>query len=422
MRITHLSTTDQAGGAARSAYRLHQGLLEIGCDSKMLVHRKVSTDPRVLVFAPPRDLAARVRRAIRGRFLSRNRRALEAVPPGASLLSEDRSEYGADVLGQLPGQDVLHLHWIANFFDCQEFFRRVPRELPLVWTLHDMNPFTGGCHFDDGCGKFVDACGACPQLASRRAGDFTAQCLRRKKDALGKIAAQRLHVVAPSRWMAGEAQKSAVLRRFPVSVIPYGLDTGVFQPRDKQQARQAFGIPARAKVILFVADSAEEKRKGLHVLLQALEGLDADSGAHLVSLGRGLPAPSIKISSQNLGFLREDEKLALAYSAADVFVAPSLQDNFPNTILEALACGVPVITFAAGGCAEQVENGRTGLHVPAGDARQLRNAVTGLLGDAALRAAMSQAARQAAVDKYSLRLQAERYRSLYETLLQGRAR
>jgi glycosyltransferase involved in cell wall biosynthesis len=420
MRITHLSTTDQSGGAARAAYRLHRGLLEAGCDSKMLVQRKVSSDPCVLTFAPPGDPASRLRRAILGRYLSRKRRALEALPQGASLVSEDRSEQGADVLRQLPGQDVLHLHWCSGFFDYRMFFRQVPPDLPLLWTLHDMFAFTGGCHFDDGCGKYAAACGACPQLHSVRADDFSADSLRRKKSAMEALAPERLHLVAPSRWMAGEAQKSRVLRKFPVSVIPYGLDMQVFQPHDRQKARREFGIPADARVILFVADSMEEKRKGLHKLLEALEGLEEQIGTRLVSLGRGVEASGLRIAVQNLGYVREDEKLALAYSAADVFVAPSLQDNFPNTVLEAFSCGVPVIAFAAGGCAEQVEQGRTGLLVPVGDALGLRESIVALLGNAESRAGMSRACRQEALEKYALRVQAARYQSLYESLLQGR--
>jgi hypothetical protein len=184
MRIIHLSTTDQAGGAARAAYRLQQGLRRIGCDSKMLVQRKASSDPSVLAFVPPDDFGRRVRRAIRGRYLSRNRRWLEALPKGASFLSEDRSENGADVLRQLAGQEILNLHWVAGFFDYQKFFEQVPPGLPIVWTLHDMNPFSGGCHFDDGCGKFVNSCGACPQLQSADPHYFSERCGRRKKSAL----------------------------------------------------------------------------------------------------------------------------------------------------------------------------------------------------------------------------------------------
>jgi glycosyltransferase involved in cell wall biosynthesis len=421
MRITHLSTTDQAGGAARAAYRLHQGLLQIGCDSKMLVQRKITSDLSVSEFVPPRDLPTRLRRAVLGRYLARHRRALEALPQGATIFTEDRSEHGADVLDQLPGQEILNLHWCSGFFDYQTFFRKVPRPLPMVWTLHDMNAFTGGCHFDHACGKFAASCGTCPQLGSHKGNDFSAQCLQRKKNALEKIPAGRLHVVTPSRWMAGEAKKSSVLGKFDVSVIPYGLDTHVFRPMDKLQARRLFGIAADAKVILFIADSLEEKRKGLDKLLLALEGLDSQTGLHLVSLGRGVQMPSVKVPVKSLGFVRDDAEVAMAYSAADLFVAPSLQDNFPNTILEAFACGIPVISFAAGGCVEQVEHGRTGLLVPVGDHAQLRQAITGLLDNAAMRAAMSPACRQTAVDKYSLRLQAEQYQLLYQKMVQGGA-
>ena len=419
MRITHLSTTDQAGGAARAAYRLHRGLLKIGCDSKMLVQRKVSSDPTVLTFAPPDDLPTRFRRAVLGRYLSRNRRRLEALTEGASLLSEDRSEHGADVLRQLPGQEILNLHWVAGFFDYQKFFGQAPRNLPMVWTLHDMNPFTGGCHFDNNCDKFLNACGACPQLNSTDVNDFSAQCWKRKKSALADIRKERIHLATPSHWMAGEARKSSILGGFASTVIPYGLDTEIFRPRDKPLARKSFDLPADARIVLFVADSLVEKRKGLAQLLQAMEGLHGASEVCLASLGRGLDLPAGNLSVRNLGYVRDDEKLALAYSAADVFVAPSLQDNFPNTILEAFACGTPVITYSVGGCAEQVRDGATGMLVKPGEPEHLRDAIRRLLENPKLRAKMSEECRRTAVEDYSLEVQAARYKQLYEKLIQA---
>jgi len=364
---------------------------------------------------------ARLRRKIRGRSLSRSRRRLEARPPGASFFSEDRSELDADILQQLPGQDVLNLHWVAELFEYGLFFRRVPPNLPMVWTLHDMNPFTGGCHFDDGCGKYLAQCGACPQLGSSNPNDFSAKCWHRKKSALDHITKEQLHIVTPSRWLAGEAQKSDILAKYPVSVIPYGLDTEIFQPREKQLARGSLGIPPNAKVILFVADSTEEKRKGLHKLLQAIEGLEGIEDVLLVCLGRGLEPASSKIPVKNLGYVPEDEKLSQVYSAADIFVAPSLQDNLPNTILEALACGLPVIAFAVGGCMDLVQEGQTGLLAKLNDHEHLRAALMTLLQNPELRTKMSRASRLAAETNYSLKTQAARYKLLYKSLISANA-
>jgi glycosyltransferase involved in cell wall biosynthesis len=220
--------------------------------------------------------------------------------------------------------------------------------------------------------------------------------------------------------MAGEVRKSSILGRFPSTVIPYGLDTEVYRPYDKQTARRPLGIPEDAQVVLFVADSLEEKRKGLYQLLQAVNGLSAVKGLCLASLGRGLDLPVGSLAMRNLGYVREDEKLALAYSAADVFVAPSLQDNFPNTILEAFACGTPVVTYDVGGCAEQVRDGVTGRLAKPGDPEQLREGIAGLLENAELRARMSEACRRTAVENYRLEIQATRYKELYESLIQDK--
>ena len=162
MRITHVNTFDLTGGAARAVYRLHTGLKELGHDSRLLVLQKESSDPTVIPFEPPLDWPIRLRRAFRRRYFARSQRVVASRPAGSTYFSDDRSQHGADALGGVPSSDILHLHWIAEFVDYRDFFRRLPREMPIVWTLHDMNPFTGGCHFDGGCGKYLEQCGACP--------------------------------------------------------------------------------------------------------------------------------------------------------------------------------------------------------------------------------------------------------------------
>jgi glycosyltransferase involved in cell wall biosynthesis len=416
MKITHISTTDQAGGAARAAYRLHRGLLELGCESRMLVQRKVSNDPTVTQFSPPVDPGTRLRRSLLRRLLAKRRRALESLPKGATFMSDDRSEHGADILNQLPGQDVLNLHWVAGCFDYRLFFRRVPSNLPIIWTLHDMNPFTGGCHYDGGCGKYLKACEACPQLNSTHSNDFSSQSWHRKEDAFRNMSEQCLYIVTPSNWLAHEVKKSSLLGKFPVSVIPNGLDTEAFQPRNKQFARQLFKIPEKAKVILFLADAAEEKRKGLHVLLESLAGIESKNDFYLLGLGRGLEVRDLRIPYKNLGYIREDITLSLVYSAADIFVAPSLQDNLPNTIVEAIACGLPVVASSVGGCVDLVREGETGILVKAGDCTQLHNAMINLLQDPPLRGTMSKACRQFAERQHSLKIQASSYQELYHNL------
>jgi glycosyltransferase involved in cell wall biosynthesis len=420
VRITHINSYDSTGGAARAAYRLHTGLLSVGQESKLLVQHKDTDDNTVLLFGPPLDVPTRFRRIIKRRFLPYSRKLLTSRPAGSTFMSDDRSEHNGDVLRQVPSSDILNLHWVAGSFEYISFFRKVPPNLPIVWTLHDMNPFTGGCHFDGGCGKFNENCGACPQMGSSELDDFSAHVWKRKSEAFASVGANMMQIVAPSRWLAAEAKKSSLFGHLPVTVIPYGLETDRFQPRDRHFARQLFEIPSEAKVVLFVADWANEKRKGLDLLLEAIRGLGDLPGLYVFAVGRNVSSKVLGACSKTINYIRDDLTLSLVYSTADVFVVPSLEDNLPLTALEALACGIPTVAFSVGGIPDIVREGQTGILTPTGDVGALRRAIAELLQNPKRRATMSQECRRVAVQEYSLDVQARRYVTLYEELA-GRA-
>ncbi|MGB7283448.1 MAG: glycosyltransferase family 4 protein [Candidatus Acidiferrum sp.] len=419
MRITHVSTYDISGGAARAAYRLHAGLRRLGYDSQMLVAHKASEDSNVTVFRPARGLFNRIRRRVLSGYLAQSWRGLPSRPTGATFFTDDRSTFGAEMVEQLPPCDILQLHWIATFVDYGKLFRRVPRELPIVWTLHDMNPFTGGCHYAGNCERFRGRCGACPELLSADAEDFSAEAWRRKERALGCRGGRGIQVVTPSRWLAEQARGSTLFGKMPIEVIPYGVDTETFRQRDRKAARERFGVAAEAKVALFVAEWADEKRKGLTLLVEAFRRMKYLPGFCLAAIGRELPKELADVRSVTIGRVCDELTMSMAYSLADIFVIPSIQDNLPNTALEALACGTPVVGSDAGGIPEIVRDGATGLLFPAGDARSLAAAIEALLGDDERRAAMGAECRRVAVEGYALEIQAKRYANLYEEMLRG---
>jgi glycosyltransferase involved in cell wall biosynthesis len=385
----------------------------------MLVQNRQSADPLVIRFQPSKNPFIRLRRGIKKRYLARAQASF-VRPQGASLFSDDRSPNNADVLGQLPPSDILNLHWVAEFIDYREFFRKIPARLPVVWTLHDMNPFTGGCHFDGGCGRFAERCGACPQLGSSDAEDFSAQVWKRKQGAFSSLNAQGVHLVTPSRWLQGEVSKSTLMSKFRCTVIPNALDTEQFQPREQAAARKLLGIPADCAVILFLADWAGEKRKGFDLLVEALKPFRNDARVYLLAAGRELPAHDLGPQLVTTGYLTGEKQLSWVYSAADVFVLPSLQDNLPNTALEALSCGVPIVGFDVGGIPEIVREGETGLLVPTKDVARLRAAIASVVEDKNARARMSEAGRRRAVANYGLEIQARRYLELYTELVERR--
>ncbi|MFC1707450.1 glycosyltransferase family 4 protein [Planctomycetota bacterium] len=417
IRAIHVNTHDSRHGAARAAYRLHAGLRRVATDSRMLVLQRYGNDASVTSLSPSKSLFARGARLLRRRWIERALAAYEDTRPNkAGFFSDARCFWGGLTARQLPPCDVVNLHWIAGMVDYPTFFAEVPRTAPIVWTLHDMNPFTGGCHYSAGCRRFTSACGSCPQLGSNRKRDLSRLIWKLKRHSFRHVRG-RLHVVTPSQWLAREASASSLLNRVPVSVIPYGLDVERFHPRDLDLARRAFEIPKGHAVVLFVADSLSDQRKGFQEFRQVLSALSDMRDLVLLSVGRGAPVTEQHFKSIALGSIDHDGLLSLAYSAADVFVIPSQQDNLPNTVLEAMACGTPVVGFDVGGIPDMVRPGDTGLLAPPGDATTLAAAIRRVLTDKALQSRMRQRTREIAVAEFSLEIQAERYLNLYGSLL-----
>lgn len=421
LRVVHVSTTDYQGGASRSAYRLHDGLRQLGCESRMFVEAKLRSEGDVKQYKPSTAPFERLARTLRGvRLQNAVKKYAPKLPVERTLFADDRTRWGADPIAQIPEADVIHLHWVGGFLDYSAFFQRLPKTMPLVFTLHDMANFTGGCCFDLGCGKFARQCGACPQLGSRDENDLTRRIWKRKQKDYGALPAERVRVVSPCAWMANEAKRSALLGRFACGVVPYGLDLNVFRPRDCRAARDLLGIPLDGAVVLFLADNISQYRKGPHLLVRALERVESKRPVFLLSLGKD-PIPELSgFKHAHFDDITNDRILSFVYSAADLFVLPSIGDNLPNTGLEAIACGTPCVAFETGGVPEMVRPGITGLLAPRGDASKLGEAILRLLDDPSQRAEMSANCRKVAVAEYDLAIQAKRYLEIYQELCPAR--
>jgi len=430
MRVVHISVYDYFGGAARSAYRLQAGLLQLSCDSSMLVGTRDTNDSNVVLFQPPNNTPSRLLRYARRKNIAASfRRYRNTRPAGLEAFSDDRCEHQAAILEQIPDCDIIHLHWIAGLFDYRAFLHVAALRAPIIWTLHDMNPFTGGCHYDRECGRFASQCGQCPQLGSSDSSDLSHAIWRRKRRAFSAIPPGRLHVAAPSRWLAREAIRSSLLRGIPISVIPYGLDTDAFAPHDVSLARNILGIPQGACVLFFAAHWLGEPRKGFSLLAEALAGLNNIPNLFLLSAGKCGDTPPVTIPHRNLGIVESEQLLSLAYSAADVFVLPTLQDNLPNTLLESLSCGTPVAAFNVGGIPDALGDALgdaggiisgcapIGVLARPGDVIDLRRAIRELLAHPGLRTTLRGNCRQRALRDYTLKNSARRYMTLYTGLL-----
>ncbi len=421
MRVVHVSTYASGSGAALAAYRLHRGLLASGCGSTMFVSQPPDEpDPTVKVFAPPRNLRTGLRRRLHRLQIARSHARYQVgLSTGLEMFSDDRSPHGAELVTQLPACDVIHVHAMFDFVDYRTFFALAPRRARIVRTMHDMSFFTGGCHYDGGCGKYTARCGACPQLGSQTEKDLSRQIWERKRAALSAVPPGSLNLVTPSRWLAEEARRSTLLRSFPVTVIPLGIDTDIFCPRDRRTARSVLGLPPEAFIVLFVANPITRVNKGFAHLAQAVDGLPTPGDLLLLSVGSGRPPVDVRVPHHHLGRVRDERLLSIIYNAADLFVIPSMQDNSPQTALEAMACGVPIVGYATCGIPDIVRPDLTGLLAPPQDVPALRAAIEMLMRGPTQRAELSAQCRRVAVEEYSLMTQARHYIEFYESILGG---
>ncbi|NMG33878.1 glycosyltransferase [Azoarcus sp. TTM-91] len=308
---------------------------------------------------------------------------------------------------------LVHLHWLASSLLRVEDLGRI--RAPVVWTLHDTWAFTGGCHYTGDCGGFQSRCGRCPQLGSERDDDLSREIWLRKQKAYGEL---NLTVVAPSRWLAELARRSSLFAGRRIEIIPNGLDTDVFCPLDKAAAKTFLGIDAAHPVLLFGAQWLTDRRKGGDLLAAALAKIEFP--CTLLTFGEGQLAlttnPNLAVRS--LGSLSDDVSLALMYSAADVFLCPSREDNLPNTVAEAMACGTPCVAFDANGLPDMVTHQVDGWLAKAFDPEDLARGIRWILSHPQPEV-LRNAARAKAVAEYSLDVMSARYAALYSELTGG---
>jgi glycosyltransferase involved in cell wall biosynthesis len=414
MKTLILSTFDVEGGAARAAYRLHNGLQRIGIDSQMLVQTKYGDDRTVI---GPKTKIKRGFGLIRPTLdsfplvLYPNRQDILFSP---AVLPDNLATLVAKL-----NLDVVHLHWVAGGFLRPKTLKHFNK--PLIWTLHDMWPFAGGCHYDQECGRYRESCGQCPMLNSSKNWDLSRWIWRRKQKAWKNL---NFTVVAPSRWLGDCAKASSLFCDLRVEIIPNGLDSSRFKPFDKRIARELLFLPQDKKLILFGAiDSTSDKRKGFQFLqpaLQALANNEWENEIELIVFGSSKPPnpPELGMKTHYLGHLPGDLSLGLLYAAADVMVVPSIQEAFGQTASEAMACGTPVVAFGATGLLDIVDHKRTGYLAQPFDAEDLAKGIAWVIEDEERWQALSHQARQKVEDEFAIESVAQRYAELYKEVLE----
>jgi glycosyltransferase involved in cell wall biosynthesis len=371
MKILHINTYDR-GGAANACLRLHEGLFDAGVDSKVLVlHKTGNNYPAVYAYEPKKiqqlllldKIKGKIKRILREFYLYK-----DAVPKHAKqmqwiyqnrdinleMVSPPVSHIDITNNCLYDEADIIHLHWVAGFVDYKTFFSKCKK--PVVWTFHDQNPFLGIEHYSE---KLLhpDSEG----LPIRRIFSTEEIAIEEKYKQLKKDIFKTfpLHIVALSNWMQNEIVASNMFPIAKTHLIPNGIDSKKFVTLDKKFCRQLLQLPTDKKIILFASDNVDNNRKGISYLLNALANLHNDN-LIVCSVGQKNSMGNEKKNFIELGEIRDQRLMNVAYSAADVFVIPSLMDNLPNTVIESLLSGTPVISFPVGGIPDMLRQGTNG--------------------------------------------------------------
>jgi glycosyltransferase involved in cell wall biosynthesis len=420
MRITLLSTFDTYGGAGIAASRLLGSLREAGHEAHLLVQQHKGQQAGVVAANP----------SWVGKYLAQARFATERalfVPHERDIsvrFTFSPANVGID-LSQHPlvqSADVLHLHWVNfGFLSLKSLENLFKLGKPVVWTLHDEWAFTGGCHYAGTCRGFEHTCGHCLFLRHPAATDLSHRIWQRKANILTDAP---LHVVACSEWLASEARRSSLLGGYPILSIPNPIDAERFAPQHPHLARKALGLPTQKPLILFVAMNVQDERKGFRYFKEALGILHAEAGAsheapELLVVGKSQTTDfdDVPFRTHHLGSITSATTMAQVYNAASVFVIPSLEDNLPNTVMEALACGTPVVGFDTGGIPEMVQHLQHGFIAPQRNATALAQGMRWVL-DSAAYDTLSSRARAHVLAHYSPQVVAEQYVDLYKKTIQ----
>ena len=396
MRVLIVNTSERAGGAAIAACRLMEALNHNGIKAKMMVRDK-RTEQITVATLPPSPL-------LKAKFLWERFVIWKANHfSRKNLFQIDLANTGTDItsLPEFKEADLIHLHWInQGFLSLRDIRRIIDSGKPVVWTLHDQWPFTGICHYSGECTKYQTRCHHCPLLTNGGdADDISAKVFHRKQQML-----RGAHIVfvGCSQWMAGLARRSALLTGQEVASVPNAINANVFCPADKKRVRLQCNLPTDKKLLLFGAFKASDPRKGIDYLKEACRILqETDAGlvsqVGLIVVGNGaeqmrdlFPFPVWPFDS-----VGDERQMARLYNAADAFITPSLEDNLPNTIVEALSCGTPCIGFRVGGIPEMIDHLQNGYLAEARNAADLAEGIRFVLEKADADALSSNAVRTA---------------------------
>ena len=375
MRVLIVNTSERTGGAAVAANRLMMALNNNGVKAKMLVRDKES-DSLTVVGLPKSPMLnwhflwERLVIFFHCRFSRKH------------LFEIDLANTGSDItkLREFQEADVIHLHWINQGMLSLSGIRKILKSgKPVVWTMHDIWPATAICHLTLNCRNFTTHCHNCRLLPGKGSSSDLSTSVWRKKEKM--LEDSSIYFVTCSHWLEQEAKASALLRGQKIVSIPNPIDTHIYRSGDKQTARKNLGLPEDKRLILFVSQRVTNKNKGMDYLIDACRQLEDYElvilGGHAEEVVDQLP-----LKAHPLGYVNDERRIVEIYQAVDVFVLPSLSENLPNTIMEAMACGVPCVGFKVGGIPEEIDHKRNGYVAEYRDSDDLARGIRWILSEA----------------------------------------
>ena len=416
MRVLIINTSERMGGAAIAAGRLMDALRNNGIQAKMLVRDK-QTD-RVTVIGLKKSLWKiwqfiweRIVIWKANHFKKHNLFEVDIANTGTNVIS----------LPELSQADVIHLHWInQGMLSLKDIRRIIESGKPIVWTMHDMWPFTGICHYAGDCDKYTTHCENCPILYKGNKKDLSFHTFQQKKRMLE---GSHIHFVSCSQWLGNMAKRSKLIGNHSIVSIPNAINTNLFKPRDKQAARHKLGLPMDKQLLLFGSMKTSDKRKGIDYLVNACELLakshpDFCKQLGVVILGKesNLYESLFPFPIYSMNYVNSEKELADIYNAVDLYVTPSLQDNLPNTIMEAMACGIPCVGFNVGGIPEMIDHLHNGYVADYKSAEDFANGIHWALSEGEYES-LSQEAHRKVLTSYSESAVAKRYIEVYNKIM-----
>ncbi len=420
MKVTLINTADAGGGAPMACMRLLKALQLKQVAVTLQVQDKKTYTPEVKTIS--KGFFRRL--IIKFNFFAERlpfiwfyakekslRFAFSSARVGSNISKEDA----------IKEADILHLHWTnSGYLSTKNIQQLFETGKPIVWTLHDMWAFTGGCHYAADCTHFENECGNCWMLKQPASHDISYADWQLKKQMYAK--ANNLVFVTCSNWLAEVARSSSLLSGFRIEAIPNPIDTNLFSPKNKTEARKKWGIDLDVKIILFGAANILDRRKGITYLIEALHDLKINyiqtENIQVVIFGKNktFDVNSLPFKVYELNLISKQEELAELYSLADVFVSPTIEDNLPNTIMEALACGTPVVAFNTGGVPDMVTHQQNGYLANYKQATDFAAGINYVLNTADHNE-LAANARQKVMRNFTNDMVAEKYLAVYKSIL-----